>query len=482
MDTAGAPIRSARRLWPAVYLIVVTSAIFAAFRNWFYDDPFITYRYALNLARGVGFVYNPGEPVLSTTTPLFTVLLAAVATVYGNLPAVANLIGAAALATGGLCLWDLGRLAGSPWAALAGLTLYPTFGLALSTLGSETPLYILFCLAALVAYERKHYRLVAAACALAVLTRPDGALVPLVLAAHYLMSRRPARLSRLPWSAALLFMAMLLPWVLFSLWQFGSLLPATLFSKQQQGTMAISVRFAPGLLRTLRNYTSPFPHLIAAPLAALGTIALARRSRVLMPLFLWTAAYLLAYSLLGVTSYFWYYAPLVPAAALIVGLGLDALQNAAKRWTRPATLVCAALLVVILVGQLSNAWQQSQRPDRRASIYPAVGEWLAANTPASASVGTLEVGMIGYYSGRRVVDFAGLIQPEVAAQLGATTTYDDATLWALDRYRPAYVVLHDGVMPSVEQRMAAAGCLVVRRFPGADFGFTLNMTIYHCDW
>ncbi len=482
MDITGAPFRSARRLWPAVYLLGVTSAIFVAFHNWFYDDPFITYRYAQNLARGVGFVYNPGEPVLSTTTPLFTVLLAAVATVYGNLPAVANLIGAAALAAGGLCLWDLGRRAGSPWAALAGLTLYPTFGLALSTLGSETPLYILFCLAALLAYGRERYHLVAAACGLAVLARPDGALVPLVLTAHYLISRRPARFRDLPWSAALLFMAMLLPWVLFSLWQFGSLFPATLFSKQQQGTMAISVRFAPGLLRTLKNYTSSFPHLIAAPLAALGIVALARRGRSLTPLFLWAAVYLLAYSLLGVTSYFWYYAPLVPAAAVAVGLGLDVLQDAARRWSKAATLVCAALLAAILIGQLNNAWQQSLRPDRRASIYPAVGEWLAVNTPAEASVGALEVGIIGYYSGRPMVDFAGLIQPEVAARLGATTTYDDATLWALERYRPAYVVLYDGVMQSVEQRMAAAGCLVVRRFPGADFGFTLNMTIYHCDW
>ena len=47
-----------------------------------YDDAFITFRYARNLAEGLGLVYNPGaewEPVLGTTTPLFALLLAGVA-------------------------------------------------------------------------------------------------------------------------------------------------------------------------------------------------------------------------------------------------------------------------------------------------------------------------------------------------------------------------------------------------------------------
>ncbi|MEW6648986.1 MAG: hypothetical protein AB1453_02220 [Chloroflexota bacterium] len=46
--------------------------------NFTQDDTFITYRYARNIARGYGFVYNPGEGVLGTTTPLYTLLLAAI--------------------------------------------------------------------------------------------------------------------------------------------------------------------------------------------------------------------------------------------------------------------------------------------------------------------------------------------------------------------------------------------------------------------
>jgi hypothetical protein len=41
------------------------------------DDSYITYRYAENLANGMGMVYNAGERVLGTTTILFTLMLAA---------------------------------------------------------------------------------------------------------------------------------------------------------------------------------------------------------------------------------------------------------------------------------------------------------------------------------------------------------------------------------------------------------------------
>ena len=41
-----------------------------------YEDAYITFRYAENLASGNGFVFNSGEKVLGTTTPLFAMILA----------------------------------------------------------------------------------------------------------------------------------------------------------------------------------------------------------------------------------------------------------------------------------------------------------------------------------------------------------------------------------------------------------------------
>src|SRR5260221_14517364 len=42
------------------------------------DDAFITFRYSRNIVEGQGFVYNPGSRVLGTTTPVYTLLMAAI--------------------------------------------------------------------------------------------------------------------------------------------------------------------------------------------------------------------------------------------------------------------------------------------------------------------------------------------------------------------------------------------------------------------
>ena len=60
-------------IWiPFVLIGMISVGLLITFSEWAYDDPFITYRYARNLLNGFGFVYNPGERILSTTTPLFT--------------------------------------------------------------------------------------------------------------------------------------------------------------------------------------------------------------------------------------------------------------------------------------------------------------------------------------------------------------------------------------------------------------------------
>ena len=234
----------------AIYLLLTTIVIFEAFSRWGYDDPFITYRYAANLQHGLGFVYNPAERVLSTTTPLFTLLLALLGNLWPDLPRLANLLGAFSLAMGGLFLWDLAHSWRAPLVGWSGLLLYPTFPLLISTLGSETLLSLAFCLGAFAFYARRRYPLTAVCVALAILTRPDGILVAFILAVHYFLRiRRPV-----PWLALALFLGLTIPWFTFAWVYFGSPLPATLAVKQHQGAMAISQRFAPGLWTILRPY------------------------------------------------------------------------------------------------------------------------------------------------------------------------------------------------------------------------------------
>jgi hypothetical protein len=120
------------------------------------------------------------------------------------------------------------------------------------------------------------------------------------------------------------------------------------------------------------------------------------------------------------------------------------------------------------------------RLDKRLEVYRLVGEWLQANTSVKATVGTLEVGIIGYYAQRPMIDFAGLIQPEIATHLTHDATYEDAALWAVSHYQPQYLVLHDGLFPRLEQGYASERCQTVKKFIGKEYGYNQNMTIYSC--
>jgi hypothetical protein len=459
------------------YLGGITLVLYLIFSRWGYDDPFITYRYAANLQHGLGFVYNPGERVLSTTTPLFTLLLTLLGNLWPDLPHLANLIGAFSLAMGGLFLWDLAQTWQTPLVGWSGLLLYPTFPLLVSTLGSETLLYLAFCLGAFAFYARQRYLLTAVCVSLAILTRPDGVLVAFILVVHYFLRIR----RHVPWLALTLCLGLTIPWFAFAWAYFGSPLPATLAVKQHQGAMAISQSFAPGFL-TILGWYPRWPYLLEAGLAGIGIAFMFWRARPWALFLAWTMLYFLAYSALGVSSYYWYYAPLVPGFIMLLGLGVSGISKIlTSSRTKPFyNIITVAFLLLIVLAQAYELGKLRLRPDNRLVIYEVVGEWLRAQTPPDASVGTLEVGIIGFYSQRRMIDFAGLIQPEVSNQLTTHTTYEDAALWAVEHYHPDYLVLQENNFPRLEQEYVALHCKAIQHFPGKEYGYSMNLNVYSC--
>jgi len=462
-------------LFVALALGVATLAVLLALfgRNG-YDDPYITFRYAQNLLAGNGFVYNVDQRILSTTAPLFGLLLAALGLAWPDLPTLANVVSALSLVLAAVLLVLQARAHGEMAVGLIAGLFLGIAPLAVMTFGSETSLYIASILAGFYAYDRSQPELAAVALAAAAMIRPDGVLAAAVLATYHLIARRAV-----PWRPVILYLALTGAWF-GGLWlYFGSPIPVTLVAKQQQGLLAISPSFPKRFVTLVQGYLRlPFTWAHGA-LALAGLVRVARQARHWLPLLAWTAAYFLAYTLLGVSSYFWYYAPLLPAMVVLVAEGLQALANLLTRARVPSGLVVAgagllviALLSPLLTVTLHAAWS----PDSRQALYREIGEWLDANTDADATVGALEVGIIGYYAGRTMIDFAGLIQPEVAQQLGKATTYAEPTAWAIQALAPDYVVLHREAFAGVaESDWFAASYEPVRDFAG---GQALWMTVY----
>ena len=485
----------------AGFVLVLTVFLYNLYKNSGYDDPYITYRYARNIATGQGFVYNPGERVLSTTTPLFTLLLAGLFPLWSDLPHLANLIGAASLAIGGLLLWDLARGWGTPRAGWVMLLLYPLFPVVTSTIGSETPLYLTLGIGTFAAYSHRRYTLAGLLAALAILARPDAVLIAGILGADFIIRRLLSARSaqsvegqppqpRFPWQALVVFGLILGSWAVFSQLYFGELLPVTLFTKQAQGSLAISTTFVAGLFsKIIAVYWGNPLYSVMALLAIVGMVSgIVKQSR--WWLFLaWPVIYFVSYAVLGVSSYFWYYAPLAMGFIVLVGLGVDGLSVLAARLFSAQSLankeqlanrLVVAFLLVLVPWQVVTVYRASQYIDPRLLAYTTAGKWLAKNTTPDEHVGLLEVGIIGYYSERPVVDFAGLIQPDVAHQMAHASTYEDTAIWAVTHFKPEIVLVHQGGFPRLEATILEPDCQNIETIPGKNFGYQSNLLIYRC--
>jgi hypothetical protein len=142
-------------------------------------------------------------------------------------------------------------------------------------------------------------------------------------------------------------------------------------------------------------------------------------------------------------------------------------------------ILCLVLLAILCLAQASSL-PQLRQPDPRYAIYRAAGEWLAAYTPVEAVVGALEVGILGYYTRRPMVDFAGLIQPEVAAQLTGGNNYEHAAVWAVEHYQPQYLVLFPGDFPQLEQEYVALRCNLKATFLSHENTPNRELAVFEC--
>jgi len=317
------------------------------------DDAYITFRYAENLARGWGLVYNRGEHVLGTTTALFCLILAGIRLLHLPVPLAADLVSVASSAASASLMYLIGRDAKSRALGLITAFLYlfiPQFWINMAT-GMET-MFTIFLGLLLIRLDQKQRPILAGLAGGALLlTRLDGlALVAAVLLVRFFKSPGRALL------CAGVILLTQIPWFIFSALYFGALLPHSILAKRLIHALPPWMVFAKyvqwflgvELMGGQIKLASP-ELLVFSAFALVGVIRSLRRGRWALIFPLWIFFSLAGMIPSSATPFFWYKVPMLTGYLFLAGLGILALSNLAGRLSRLARPALNSILPLGLV-------------------------------------------------------------------------------------------------------------------------------------
>jgi len=428
------------------------------------DDAYITFRYARNLVEGHGFVYNPGEHVLGTTTPLYTLLMAGLALVTGsrNFPLLALAANALAGAASVWLLYGLGRrLTGhrAPATAAALLWAVAPYSVTFAIGGMETDLAIALLLAASYAHVTGRSHTMAILSALALLARPDTVILLGLLWLDLAWARR-----HIPWREGATTLAFLAPWLIFGTLYFSSPLTISAAAK------SITYRLPPGadLVRLIQHFSTPFfedaflgPYWRLAGsavyllLCGLGGLRVIRRDRHAWPLLAYPYAYLVIFAVANPPLFRWYLSPPLPFYFLFIVAGIgtvahDFRESAHRQRRVPHLPVYSSTILLFTATALActlNAWalHPDHGPDRPAPemawfklelLYARAADIVRSQAAPGDTLCAGDIGVLGYRTGLRILDTVGLVTPESTRHYPA-----DPAIYVINYAIPADLVL-----------------------------------------
>ncbi len=405
--------------------IIGAACMYWAFSDYVFEDSYITFRYARNVAEGNGYVFTLGERVFGATAPLHTLLLAACGWFGADIPSSAGVVTALGLAGVGVLGGHILRHFRCPNAAV----LFALFAVSGPTRtywgwGLETALLSALVMAGMLAALKRRDSLAGVLAGLTFLTRYDGALFAVTLFAFLLLRRK-----KMPWRPGLIATAVVLPWLIFAQFYFGSILPNTLAAKvgdvgaREFLTISGMAQLA-GIWRPITGGDPSIFHLsqldvvLSSALgvaAAIGCLRFIWKESLLgilvsYPLVLWGG-----YALIGPPVVFtWYLIPAVFPLLLAGFLGAGALLPRAN-WCRPRFMTTMVVAVAGLfvqpwnLNRLANQLMSESNYTGRVAAYTEIGDWILEHDMTEFTILCHEPGYLTYRTNNPVVDAAGLV-------------------------------------------------------------------------
>lgn len=381
------------------------------------DDQFILYRYIDNLAAGHGFVFNLGEKVLGSTTPLFTLIggllkwtLPLIET--PNLVAVLNITFFSLSAIG---FWRLSRKFLSVEYTFVAVGIF-VFSLArMIPEGMETPLFIFLTIFSLDCLLVGKYKISSIFLALSILTRPDAGLVGLLFAIFWWQKIGWRKMIEM----GLIVSLVALPWLIFSTWYFGSFIPQSLQTKIHSNEIVFQTNYQ-ALKVQLSHLSRLYWGKIIDPnsipvqvivnlLPFLGLVFWGLYKKMNKDNWLIAAVpllYLISFSISNPVMFPWYLSETEPFWIILSIWGLVALSAEIKiPWLK------MLLVLVVLTGPVWGWYQLLTTPSQgtKTALFEAGYYLKSKKLGPTETVGMSNIGITSYIGQTKTVDFIGLV-------------------------------------------------------------------------
>ncbi|RJP66363.1 MAG: hypothetical protein C4532_16250 [Candidatus Abyssobacteria bacterium SURF_17] len=404
-----------------------------------YDDSYITFRYVSNLFAGNGPVYNPGERVFGSSTPIYIVWLSFLKALMPNveIPALAvkfNIILFLATAFGFLFLFRKTLESVTAGALAAGLFLLRSDMVTVSLGGNETFLFCAFVLFSFFCLMSERYILAGALAGLSIMTRPEGVFCALLVGFVWMLHDRKRPI---PFLASVILPGAV--WTAFATVYYGTPIYHSLIAKSRP-----LYPLPPGY--ALEYILERMTFWTAGPLGKmyeLGVVVLAaavglilrkppdRKTWFVIPLFL-----LLILVFYGVSNPFvfaWYFPVIFIGWYLFLMTGLACLAAEAvdsifgrhklcgpNSFTRTLSL---AVPLLLLAASSYSTWREHDfktpplsfagpRNEFRTQTYRDAAYFINEVGNPSDTIAAPEVGALGFYSRNHIFDACGLVTPE----------------------------------------------------------------------
>ncbi len=447
-------------------LLLVAIVVLAPYRNFAGDDAYITFRFASNLTAGAGYSFNPGQPTYGSTAPLWVLMIAGVSKVGLDVVSSAHILNwifAAALI---VLFYKLAEryLGGGLAPPLAGLLLIVDPWFVRWTISGLENAFALFLLVGIF-YCQDQWKnsgrinwLTPLLAALAGLTRPEMLILAPLLIIDIAFTEKRRKLAD---SMILLcvYAAVLLPWFIYAKSSFGTIIPNTVTAKM---TSNHGLAFE----QILRYFLSFWLFQAIALVVLVAVTPLRRaaaghlkksRGRWLLPAG-WGLALPSFYVLGGAPVAGRYMMLALPVYILI---GVAAWKIVWRRYPKAVVAGVVATIAFVLAVQYRYSWYLTKWPMGMDPDFIAAAEKLQKVSKPGDVVAANQIGVLGYFSGREVLDTYGLVSPEVFPYIRA----GDGSIWSYVCYRrPQFLFLSETRQQLTSEHRAYANIELIQSF------------------